>query len=514
MERRRAALDAIRAVRAAGGEAYYHSLDLRDGEAVAAAIARVREAHGRIDVLIHAAGLEISHFLPDKKPEEFDLVFDVKADGWYHLMRAAGDLPLGAAVAFSSIAGRFGNGGQADYSAANDLLAKWTSSFRTSRPVTRGVTVDWTAWADIGMATRGSIPKMMALAGIDMLPPAAGIPVVRRELTAPGAGGEVVVAGGLGSLLDGWDPTGGLEVDRLEAKGPVARMVRGLGSDGTLRVETALDPAEQPFLHDHAMDGTPRYPGVMGIEAFAEAASTLIADRQVVAVEDVDFLAPLKFYRGEPRTITVRAGAGRDGNDVVADCRLLGSRKLPKEDVPRVTTHFAGRVRLASEPPEAVATSSPPAANGGVVRPEDIYRIYFHGPAYQVLDGTWKSADGTIVGRLAESLGPNHHPPELPVTMAPRLIELCFQTAGVWEIGTTGRLALPNHLDRVRLHSSPKAAKGRLHALVEPLAEGGFDARVVDEDGQVFVELEGYRTIVVPSPLDDDKVAPLRAAMV
>ena len=75
----------------------------------------IRQRSGQIDVLIHAAGLEISHFLPDKQPSEFDLVFDVKATGWYHLLSSIGDMPLGAAVVFSSIAGRFGNGGQVDY---------------------------------------------------------------------------------------------------------------------------------------------------------------------------------------------------------------------------------------------------------------------------------------------------------------------------------------------------------------------------------------------------------------
>ena len=51
-------------------------------------------------------------------------------------------------------------------------------------PATRGIAIDWTAWGGIGMATRGSIPKMMELAGIDMLPPEAGVPWIRRELTA------------------------------------------------------------------------------------------------------------------------------------------------------------------------------------------------------------------------------------------------------------------------------------------------------------------------------------------
>ena len=121
-------------MRAAGGTARYFSVDLTDADAVANVIEDVRENSGHIDALIHAAGLEISRFLPDKEAREFDLVFDVKSDGWFNLLHAIGSMPLGATVAFSSIAGRFGNGGQTDYSAANDLLCKYSSSFRTTRP--------------------------------------------------------------------------------------------------------------------------------------------------------------------------------------------------------------------------------------------------------------------------------------------------------------------------------------------------------------------------------------------
>jgi len=181
VERRSAARAALRAVEEAGGQAHYHQVNLLEAEGVGAAIDAVRTESGRIDVLLHAAGIEISHLIADKEPGEFDLVFDVKADGWFNLLHAARDLPIGATVAFSSVAGRFGNAGQTDYSSANDLLCKATSNLRRTRPDTRGIAIDWTAWAGIGMATRGSIPKMMELAGIDMLPPEVGIPVIRRE---------------------------------------------------------------------------------------------------------------------------------------------------------------------------------------------------------------------------------------------------------------------------------------------------------------------------------------------
>src|ERR1035437_10898818 len=85
------------------------------------------------------------------------------------------------------------------------------------RPATRGIVIDWTAWGGIGMATRGSIPKMMELAGINMLPPEAGIPMIRRELTGGETGGEVVVAQRLGIMLNEWDETGGLDTQALAA---------------------------------------------------------------------------------------------------------------------------------------------------------------------------------------------------------------------------------------------------------------------------------------------------------
>ncbi len=171
---------------------------------------------GRIDVVLHAAGLEISHFLPDKPQSEYDLVFDVKAHGWLNLLAGFGAKPPSAAVLFSSIAGRFGNGGQTDYSAANDLLCKSVSHMRQGSS-TRGVAIDWTAWASIGMASRGSIPKMMEAAGIDMLPVEVGVPVVRRELTAAGNGSEVLEAGTLGVLEEERHPTGGLDAERATA---------------------------------------------------------------------------------------------------------------------------------------------------------------------------------------------------------------------------------------------------------------------------------------------------------
>jgi NAD(P)-dependent dehydrogenase (short-subunit alcohol dehydrogenase family) len=521
LERAQAAQSAIDAVRAAGGTPHYFSVNLTDAAAVAKVIQQVRERSQRIDVLLHAAGMERSHFLPDKDPREFDLIFDVKSDGWFNLLHAIGDMPLGATVAFSSIAGRFGNGGQTDYSSANDLLCKITSSLRTTRPATRGIVIDWSAWGGIGMATRGSIPKMMELAGIDMLPAEAGIPLIRRELTSGGTRGEIVIGQRLGVLLDEWDASGGLDPNaaetsgekRLVARGPMIGKIASMGLSGGLVIETPLEPAIQPFLYDHQIDRTSVLPGVMGIEAFAEAALCLLPGWHIEAVEDMNFLAPFKFYRNQPRTVTIQAVIRPQGEAVLADCQLIGRRVLPNQTKPQVTTHFTGRVRLSKQPPTAISASALGTPAGCIVDAATIYRAYFHGPAYQVVERAWWDGN-RIIGQMAKDLSHNHHPSELPTFAAPRLIELCFQTAGLWEMGVQGRRGLPLHIDQVRIWRTAEQAEGRLFAVVTPHPDAGsFDAEVLDTTGNRYVHLRGYRTVTVPDAIDADSLKALQAAM-
>ena len=454
-------------------------------------------------MLIHAAGLEISHPLSVKPQAEYDLVFDVKADGWFNVMHAL-DAPPKTTVAFSSIAGRFGNAGQTDYAAANDLLCKAASQL-SKTTATRAIAIDWTAWADIGMASRGSIPKIMAAAGIEMLPSAAGVPIVRREIQS-GAAGEVVIAGALGVMLE--------ETPKpIHApEGPVRGADASITVNGGLEVRTLLDPKRQPFLDDHRIDGTPVLPGVMGMEAFAETAAALAPGYAITSLEDVELQSPFKFYRDEPRTLEVRALVRDDGaGGLIADCTLAGRRTLANGDE-QETTHFTGRVRLAPKALPAPHSEPPPELPAGAVVEHDaVYRVYFHGPAYQVLDHAYRN-NGQVLGEFAGDLPPNHPAAAGATRAVPRLIELCFQTAGVWEIGITGVMALPTHVDRVTRFAGADAP-GRLTAVIHPRDDHAIDAEVIDEHGAVRIRLEGYRTTPLPVPLDDDAIAPLRAVV-
>jgi malonyl CoA-acyl carrier protein transacylase len=513
LERAHAASVALAAVRAAGGTAHYHSVDLTDADAVARVTEKVK-LHGRVDLLLHAAGLERSRQLPDKEPAEFDLVFDVKCDGWFHLVRALATIPIGATVCFSSISGRLGNAGQTDYSAANDLLARCTSALRRTHPDTRGLAIDWTAWGGIGMAARGSIPEIMARAGIDMLDPAAGVAIVRQELDA-GRRGEVLIAERLGLLVSEWHETGGLDPAALAdtEDRPLIGEVTGMPVGRGLSARTRLDPKEQPFLRDHALDGTPLLPGVMGLEAFAELACLLEPGRAVAALEDVEFLAPFKFYRQEPRTLELEAQlvAQRDG--LLARCRLIGVRDLPGREEPQQTLHFRAGVRLASGTPgapERIDAPAPPAA--AAVGASDIYRVYFHGPAFQVLESAWRDR-GQVLGRAAAGLPELCAPPTATLLTSPRLLELCFQTAGIAEIADTGGMGLPQRIERVEFPGQRPARLDGCLCAVTRRADGAFDATVSDGDGAVCLRMSGYRTAALPGGLAEALLTPLREGL-
>ena len=322
------------------------------------------------------------------------------------------------------------------------------------------------------------------------------------------------------TMMNEWDRTGGLDTaalaassEKLMPQGPMVGTITGMTVHHGLTMETTLDPAAQPFMYDHRIDGTAVLPGVMGIEAFAEAVMCIHPGWHIEAIEEVNFLAPFKFYKDEPRTVTIAAVIHPQGENLVADCRLIGKRKLPNQEQPQETLHFTGRVRVSKQATRAVSAGAPKLSAETIVQAAQIYRIYFHGPAYQVLERAWW--DGArMIGEMATGLPSNHKPADLPTLMAPRLIELCFQAAGIWEMGTSSRMGLPQHLQEVIWLRAPQSAQGHLYAVVTPHpGRGTFDAEVVDSAGNCYVRVGGYSTVALSDGLDTEALKAMQSVV-
>ncbi|MFD5396079.1 SDR family NAD(P)-dependent oxidoreductase [Streptomyces sp. NPDC127097] len=170
----------------------YHAADVGDEAAVHAVVRDIRARHGRLDGIVHGAGTLADKLLRDKDPASFARVFATKVDGARHLLSAAGD-DSGFLVLFGSVAGVFGNRGQADYAAANDALDTLATAWsaRTSRRV---LAVDWGPWAaEGGGMVTPELARAYARRGIPLLDPDAAADALLDEL-AHGTAAQVVLA--------------------------------------------------------------------------------------------------------------------------------------------------------------------------------------------------------------------------------------------------------------------------------------------------------------------------------
>lgn len=115
--------DTARAIRAAGGSAEFHVLDVRDTAAVNGVVADADRRHGGFAVLVNNAGIAHRQPLATLTDAEWDLTFDVDLKGMLRTARAAAPGMArrggGAIVCLSSIAGAcVGWGDHVPYSAA------------------------------------------------------------------------------------------------------------------------------------------------------------------------------------------------------------------------------------------------------------------------------------------------------------------------------------------------------------------------------------------------------------
>lgn len=96
--------------------------DLRDGRAVAAAFESLDDVFGRLDVVVHAAGITRDGVLWKLTETDWSEVLRVNLDSAFHVLRHAAPrmrgLGSGAVVLVSSINGERGKFGQSNYAAS------------------------------------------------------------------------------------------------------------------------------------------------------------------------------------------------------------------------------------------------------------------------------------------------------------------------------------------------------------------------------------------------------------
>jgi NAD(P)-dependent dehydrogenase (short-subunit alcohol dehydrogenase family) len=184
----------LRAFESQGAIVEYHAVDVRDDAAAGALVEEVYARHGRIDGVLHGAGLIDDQRVALKSEDSFDRVFDTKVTGALALARHLRPAGLAWVVFFSSVSGRFGNPGQGDYGAANETLNRLAWTLQRRWPATRVVAINWGPWRGTGMMS-DAILKVAAARGLQPIDVAAGRRFLVDELQFGAPADVEVIAG-------------------------------------------------------------------------------------------------------------------------------------------------------------------------------------------------------------------------------------------------------------------------------------------------------------------------------
>jgi len=458
----RATLEAVRTV---GSQVRYVAVDVTDPAAVRTALS---DESTRATVLVHGAGALADSLLPVKTATEVHRVLAAKLAGLANVLAAVPDAPLREVVLFGSVAGVFGNPGQADYALANEALARWAASLRSARPDRRIRTLAWGAW-DGGMVD-ADLRELFLARGVALLDPADGTRLFVDSFADD---------------TDGWFLVG----ERAPLAGATADPV------GELTVRRDLGRLrDEPVLTAHRVGDDVVLPAAVAVGWMVHTAERTHPGAHATAVRDLAVQRGLVFGDGSAElALTLTPSAD-------------GVTTAVRGDGP--ATRYAAALELTDDtsdrPARTVRTDWPRDRVGqGPEDGVDLYRrgVQFHGPALQGMRRVLDAEDDRIVvecridpGDLARGgYRGRHHDPVLA--------DVVLQVPPVLGARVLGSACLPLGIGRMEL-LAPLPADGPFVVIADHARPGPMslrcDVTVCAVDGRVLQRWTDVDVVTTP----------------
>ncbi|MFD2467417.1 SDR family NAD(P)-dependent oxidoreductase [Amycolatopsis silviterrae] len=454
----------------------YEAADVGDPEAVALAVEKLTAETGPVTALLHASGINEPVRFADLTAGQIHAHLRPKVAGLRALLAAVAPESVRLLVTFGSVIGSAGMPGECHYALANGILRAEARRLARELPTCRVLDIAWSAWSGAGMAERMGAAQALARTGATPIPVEEGTELFLRLLRTPATSADVSVHGRLG---DEPSPGTGRFLQRIRARHAGVELV----ADATLSLHT------DPWLDGHRVDGAALLPAVVGLEAMAQAAST-VAGRALTTACDVKFDRPV--IVPDTGETVVRVCALREGDAVTTVLRCAGSDFF--------VDHFIATFPLSAG---EIAADPPVVAEGGRLEPGDLYgRLLFHNGRFR---------------RVAEVAVPD--PWSCRAVITPDDGEPWFAsvlgdpaahdaTVHVLQACVPTRRLLPVACDRVDF--DPHAAgPWHLRGTEQHAADGRYTWNVAatDENGRTAVRWTGLR-LADTGPLPDDQPWP------
>jgi amino acid adenylation domain-containing protein len=469
----------VQELEALGAEVMVVCADVAGVKPMQAAVSQARARFGRIDGVIHAAGVPGAGIIQLKKREAAERVLSPKVKGTLVLDAVLKDTPLDFLVLCSSINSVVGRAGQVDYCAANAFLDAYVQH-KNAAGGTPTLCINWDTWREVGMAVKAAESS-------------AGVP--QMEVAHP--------------LLD-----------RCIAR-----------SDTQAIYATDLSVRQHWVLHEHGIMGKATIPGTTYLE-MAVAAFGQQTGNGAVEIRDAFFVTPLivegegkrearivltrqgEAYRflvasslgddlwqehakGALRSIPAEAPKKYNLAEIEARCNAgevvdpLGKPKLGCFDLRRQTV----TVGAAGDEPFSIDVLSVTENSSGQTRSMEF------GPRWHTLKRVRLGAnEGLALLELPQELSADVQ----PYRLHPALLD--FATSFLRLFKSQGSY-LPLSYKRLRV-MGPLPAKIYSYArfIDDDPGQGAtqrFDVTIMDEQGTVLVEIEEFAVIKVE---DADRV--------
>lgn len=318
-----------------GNTAAYERADVTEPAAVAEAVRRLQARLGSITGVLHASGVNEPVRFEHLDEAQLHAHLAPKVSGLHNILAAVGP-QLRLLVTFGSVIGTWGLPGECHYALANGALR--AEAQRLSGPDRTVLNIDWSVWSGVGMGERLGVLDTLTRLDVTPIPLEEGTDLFLKLLATPGLPASVAVHGRLGGLgRTGESEADGRFLERIRLHQPEVELV----------AEAVLDLGKDSYLTGHRIDGVVVLPAVVGLEAMAQAASTL-AGHPVREAVDIAFDRPIVVPDRGPRT--VRVCALHRGNVV--------ETVLRSEETDFRVNHFRARFPLLEHGPEPLAEPS------------------------------------------------------------------------------------------------------------------------------------------------------------
>ena len=468
---------------ARGATVDYQACDVRDVQAFGGLIDSVYDRYGRIDAVLHGAGVIEDKLLADKTVESFDRVFGTKIDSAWTLKHKLRPESLKLLVFFSSVAGRYGNQGQSDYACANEAMNRLAWQLSREWTEARVIAANWGPW-DAGMASEG-VKRQFRARGMEPIPLAGGRRYFVNELAyGPKNEVEVVIGQGPWQQIDGIAPHPNAPAAGTPPRAmPLVRQSLRMGGGGALVLPHHFTAESDPYLDDHIINGKRVLPAAGAAEWMAQVAVEGWPGWQLAEVRDLRVLAGVVLENDKGREVSIRARASThsgSGEQMISVDIVEAGRKAP---LYRASVRLVER--LDETPPPV-----PEAIQGEPLDAAAVYRdVLFHTGRFRLMT-TIDAFGETGVDAVVRSSTPQDWTGvEGQWLLDPGLIDVAAQLAFTWVRKARATSALPARFGRlVRYGKAPLPATLKVRFRLRPPSHElavAFDAYFIDASGDL-----------------------------